>query len=325
MQSKLFFIFTLTLVLGLFSISDVFAEANTKCGSGTYFDTESNSCVSGTPPTNVNSNESDSKNHIIIVLPNAGSSECADNDTCLSPSTIYINIGDTVSFDNQAINQNHWGFVLGKPEQFGTFDLLPLGPSPFEESGVFHYTTLVRPWVVGKIVVGIDGAPEQNYEESKSKAEQIKQEIEQAEESKNLEHANNYIEELTLRMQKLFDIIADLEFQVEKLEIENKNLEKQITEKKISELDKKPIAGFVDKEKNPQIYVDRYNTESSYKEWFDENYPDYASIYEAVGKRQPIPNWIKNNAIWWSEGTLTEDDFVNGIEYLVKKGIIQVD
>ena len=80
---------------------------------------------------------------------------------------------------------------------------------------------------------------------------------------------------------------------------------------------------FVDPEEDPQSYVDRYNIEESYKEWFDENYPDY-TIEEAVGLPEPIPGWIKNNADWWSKGLITEDDFVKGIEFLVKNGIIKV-
>ncbi|MGI0057266.1 MAG: CFI-box-CTERM domain-containing protein [Nitrosarchaeum sp.] len=51
-----------------------------------------------------------------------------------------------------------------------------------------------------------------------------------------------------------------------------------ITESK--ELD---IAPFVDPTKDPQSYVDRYNNELKYKEWFDKTYPEYSSIYQAVG------------------------------------------
>ncbi|AFS81213.1 fibronectin type III domain-containing protein [Candidatus Nitrosopumilus koreensis AR1] len=47
------------------------------------------------------------------------------------------------------------------------------------------------------------------------------------------------------------------------------------------------IAPFVDESKDPQSYVDRYNNEPSYKKWFDENYPEYSSIYEAVGISKP--------------------------------------
>ena len=34
-------------------------------------------------------------------------------------------------------------------------------------------------------------------------------------------------------------------------------------------------APFVDESKDPRHYIDRYNNESSYKKWFDDNYPEY--------------------------------------------------
>ncbi len=37
-----------------------------------------------------------------------------------------------------------------------------------------------------------------------------------------------------------------------------------------------------------------------------------------------IPSWIKTNAKWWYEGTLGDDEFLKGIEYLLQKGIIKV-
>jgi len=40
---------------------------------------------------------------------------------------------------------------------------------------------------------------------------------------------------------------------------------------------------------------------------------------------EKIPDWIRNNAVWWSEGAISEDDFINGIEFLVQKGIIKVN
>ena len=48
------------------------------------------------------------------------------------------------------------------------------------------------------------------------------------------------------------------------------------------------IASFVDTTKDPQHYIDRYNNEPTYKEWFDENYSQYSSIYEAVGLEEPL-------------------------------------
>jgi len=46
------------------------------------------------------------------------------------------------------------------------------------------------------------------------------------------------------------------------------------------------IASFVDQSKDPQSYVDRYNNEPSYKKWFDDNYSEYDSIYQAVGLKE---------------------------------------
>ena len=52
------------------------------------------------------------------------------------------------------------------------------------------------------------------------------------------------------------------------------------------------IASFVDQTKDPQSYVDKYNNELAYKEWFDKNYPEY-TIYDAVGLPTPKVAEIK--------------------------------
>lgn len=35
-----------------------------------------------------------------------------------------------------------------------------------------------------------------------------------------------------------------------------------------------------------------------------------------------IPDWIRNNAKWWADGTITDSDFTSGIEYMVDSKII---
>jgi hypothetical protein len=37
-----------------------------------------------------------------------------------------------------------------------------------------------------------------------------------------------------------------------------------------------------------------------------------------------IPDWVKNNAGWWSAGQIEDNDFVSGIEFMIKEGIIVV-
>jgi len=52
----------------------------------------------------------------------------------------------------------------------------------------------------------------------------------------------------------------------------------QITSEKKDE----KLADFIDSNKDPQHYLDRYYNEPNYKDWFDKNYPDL-TIEEAVG------------------------------------------
>ena len=77
-------------------------------------------------------------------------------------------------------------------------------------------------------------------------------------------------------------------------------------------------ASFVDETKNPQIYIERYNSEPDYKKWFDDNYSKYNSIYHAVGLSQtsiiPSPvKQLKNNI--FSENIICKD----GLELIFKQ------
>ena len=46
---------------------------------------------------------------------------------------------------------------------------------------------------------------------------------------------------------------------------------------------------------------------------------------QTISSAKLVPDWVKNNAKWWSEDLIEDTDFVNGIEYLVKKQIIGLD
>lgn len=103
---------------------------------------------------------------------------------------------------------------------------------------------------------------------------------------------------------------------------------------------KKPIASFVDPNKDPWNYVKRYQNEPIYKTWFDKNYGSkYKSIYEAVGLSEPnnattntiqtnnqtkskLPTWIKDKALLFGLGKISENEFLNAIQFLVDNGII---
>jgi hypothetical protein len=37
-----------------------------------------------------------------------------------------------------------------------------------------------------------------------------------------------------------------------------------------------------------------------------------------------IPRWIRNNADWWSQGLISDNDFVQGIQWLIQNGIMRI-
>ncbi len=37
-----------------------------------------------------------------------------------------------------------------------------------------------------------------------------------------------------------------------------------------------------------------------------------------------IPKWVKNNADWWAQGLISDDDFVKGMQFLIKEQIIDI-
>ena len=70
---------------------------------------------------------------------------------------------------------------------------------------------------------------------------------------------------------------------------------------------------------------------------YDETYAGIGSaiieLGPSIGKPTPgpetqppaaIPAWIKNNAEWWADGQIDDGSFVQGIQYLVKEGILKI-
>ena len=93
-----------------------------------------------------------------------------------------------------------------------------------------------------------------------------------------------------------------------------------------------PIASFVDQSKDPQHYIDRYFNEPTYKDWFDDNYSQYSSIYEAVGadenNKKTIAEYVAEPVVEYTPEPITEvtstpncgtgTEEVNGICQVIK-------
>ncbi|NIP61810.1 MAG: hypothetical protein GWN01_04260, partial [Nitrosopumilaceae archaeon] len=62
---------------------------------------------------------------------------------------------------------------------------------------------------------------------------------------------------------------------------------------------------------------------SLYQTTYSEEWTDYNTHDPGISQNK-IPEWVKNNAEWWSEGLINDEDFLTGIQYLVDEKIIIV-
>ena len=84
-------------------------------------------------------------------------------------------------------------------------------------------------------------------------------------------------------------------------------------------------------EPNNIMYPSIYN----YERWLSEKISDLKqqdvrtqseSLESSLSASEikPIPDWIRNNAKWWSASQISDQDFVKGLESLVQNGVLQV-
>jgi len=52
---------------------------------------------------------------------------------------------------------------------------------------------------------------------------------------------------------------------------------------------------------------------------------EFAFVVGGKMKESSVPEWVKNNAGWWADGQIPDSAFIDGIEYLIKDGIININ
>ena len=82
---------------------------------------------------------------------------------------------------------------------------------------------------------------------------------------------------------------------------------------------------------NSESHRGTYTIEPIYKEFTQNNMKKEIIVTDEVSLSKPqvkyeskIPIWIKNNAKWWSEGAISEHEFLQSIEFLIKVGTIDI-
>ena len=71
------------------------------------------------------------------------------------------------------------------------------------------------------------------------------------------------------------------------------------------------------------ITVDEHSLSGVYEIELSHNNSHVKTISFVVSNTS-IPDWVKNNAKWWSSNTVTDSEFINGIEHLIEEGLIIV-
>ena len=51
---------------------------------------------------------------------------------------------------------------------------------------------------------------------------------------------------------------------------------------------------------------------------------EFAFVVGGQTKQVSVPEWVKNNAGWWADGQIPDSAFIDGIEFLIKDGLIVV-
>jgi len=52
---------------------------------------------------------------------------------------------------------------------------------------------------------------------------------------------------------------------------------------------------------------------------------NYEIQNQTISPSKSVPDWIKNNASWWSDNLIDDTDFINGLQYLIEHKIIKID
>jgi len=79
---------------------------------------------------------------------------------------------------------------------------------------------------------------------------------------------------------------------------------------KVVELDKKGLSSVT------------YDGEVLWK--YDASVKTIETKTETKTTDSKIPDWIRNNAKWWADGLITDQDYIKGLQYLISQGILKV-
>ena len=272
-----------------------------------------------------------------VIIP-IGSSVpgCETTNSCWIPSTISVDVGDTVTWYNAdtAAHTVTSGTATGGPD--GNFDssTLRAGYSfshTFRTSGEYPYFDMLHPWMVGTVIVKgtssgiVDTVPpllltpsDITIDATDSSGARVDYSVKAIDDNDGILRPNCFPSSGSL-------------FPIGKTTVTCSATDNS------GNSDRKSFLITVNP---PDVLIPSWIKDVAGFWCGDEI--DNASFIEAIQYLinndviivpatassgtgvQEIPNWVKSNACWWSQGLISNSDFASGLQYLIGQGIIKI-
>jgi len=288
----------------------------------------------------------------VSVPAGSGIPGCEETNECWFPATVFIDVGDTVTWSNDDTAAHT--VTSGVSGYFGEEE--PLGPDgKFDSSlfmagatfswtatspGEYPYFCMVHPWMAGVVIVESISSPEPTPTPTP---------ILDITPPKILKPTDVIVDATDSNGARVtYDVLAidDTDQIVRPFCIPSSGSIFRIGDTKVtctasdSAGNSASPVSFIVTVNAPGILIPDWIKEVA-AFWCDDKIDDSSfiegiqylidndiilvpSTSSGTGGSQTIPSWIKNNACWWSQGLISDEDFASGLQYLIGQGIIRV-
>jgi len=266
-----------------------------------------------------------------------GSASPGCEPNCFIPTTITVNVGDSVTFANTdtAAHTATSGSPSDGPS--GVFDssLIMAGGSysiTFDEAGTYDYFCMVHTWMSGTVIVG-DGGSSAPVLDTVPPTVLVPDDITLQTEDQNGASATfnpQAIDNIDELITPSCNYSSGSVFPIGTTEVvctatdssgntasNSFNVIIEYTGSLIPEWVKN-VAGF---------WHDGSINDASFLEgisYLIQNNIVIVPTTESGSGGGAVPDWVKNTAGWWANDEIDDDTFVNAITYLIQQGLIQV-
>ena len=274
---------------------------------------------------------------IVTNAPGSSTPGCEETaDGCFIPSTVTIDVGSTVTWENNDTAAHTSTSLAEDGGPSGVFDssLIMAGSSfshTFEEAGTFDYFCMVHPWMLGTIIVG--GSSTSEPADTVPPQVLVPDDIVIETDNENGATANfnpQAIDNIDELITPSCNYSSGSVFPIGTTEVtctatdsagntssNSFNVTIEFSGILIPDWIK-DVAGFWHAgDINDASFLEGIS-------YLIQNNIIVIPSTESGSGGGEVPEWVKNTAGWWADGSIDDETFVNAITYLIQQGLIQV-